>query len=322
MGTNLSQLPLSRVPSRTMSVPATEYASVFEQYRPRLFGIAYRMLGSVEEAEDLVQETFLRWHQGGSENVRAPEAWLIAVISRLSIDRLRRLSTERAALGGTWLPEPLVTAVPEVADRRAELASDLSMAFLVLLERLAPEERAVLLLRDVFDWSYGDIAKTVDRNEAACRQMVHRARERVRRDRPRFPIPVGARERVVERLLIALRDDDERSMLAILAEDATFASDGGGTVPSVRRVVHGASRVARLLLGYERKARGLLTHRIVSLNGDPAVLSSVGSRVFFTTAIDTDGVVVRACYRVLDPAKLRRIEHSAISAVPRGVEAP
>src|SRR5512132_58704 len=149
------------------------------RFRPRLFGIAYRMLGDVQEAEDLVQETFLRWHQARQDEVVSEEAWLIAVITRLAIDRLRRAETERLRYVGQWLPEPIATSdIPP--DHRAELASDLSMAFLVMLERLAPEERAAFLLRAVFDAGYDEIARILDKTEPAVRQVVHRAKVRVR----------------------------------------------------------------------------------------------------------------------------------------------
>ncbi|HEX6630565.1 MAG TPA: sigma-70 family RNA polymerase sigma factor, partial [Gemmatimonadaceae bacterium] len=150
--------------------------TVFERHRARLFGIAYRMLGSVHDAEDVVQEAYLRWHRTDAAAVRAPEAWLVAVTTRLSIDRLRQTVVERERYTGAWLPEPIATGPEYAADRRADLASDLSMAFLVLLERLAPEERAALLLHDVFDSGYDEIARVLERSEAACRQLVHRAR--------------------------------------------------------------------------------------------------------------------------------------------------
>ena len=214
------------------------------------------------------------------------------------------------AYDGTWLPEPLASE-RERPDFRAELASDLSMAFLVLLERLSPEERAALLLHDVFDWGYDEIARTLEKSEAACRQLVHRARERVRRVRPRFPVPADAKERLLGRFLAALAADDEREVLALLAQEATFAADGGGKVPSVRRVVRGAERVAKLLLGYERKGRGLVTHRLGWLNGEPAIVTYAGDRVVFTTSVDTDGERILACYRVLDPEKLRHVGGTA-----------
>src|SRR5690242_6965271 len=171
-------------------------ASEFERYRSRLFGIAYRMLGAVEDAEDLVQETYLRWHEADADAVRNPEAWLVAVVSRLSIDRLRRASTERETYVGNWLPEPIGYDDRLATDRETELASDLSMAFLVLLERLAPEERAAFLLREVFDCGYDEIAHVLEKSEDATRQIVHRARMRVHNDRLRFSVPADAKERL------------------------------------------------------------------------------------------------------------------------------
>ena len=211
----------------------------FERSRGRLFGIAYRMLGSVEEAEDVVQESYLRWDRAEPVELRSPEAWLVAVTTRLAIDRLRRIASERRHYAGNWLPEPIATA-PEAADRGAEMASDLSMAFLLLLERLTAEERAALLLRDVFDTDYAEIGRILERSEAACRQLVHRARERVRGERRRVRVPAETHERLLERFLAALHADDPDAMLALVAEDATWTSDGGGKVAATRRVVRGA----------------------------------------------------------------------------------
>ena len=200
-----------------------------ERFRPRLFGIAYRMLSDVQEAEDLVQETFLRWHQAKHDDVISEEGWLVAVVTRLAIDRLRRAETERLRYVGTWLPEPIATG--NVApDHRAELASDLSMAFLVLLERLAPEERAAFLLREVFDAGYDEIARILDKTEPAVRQVVHRAKARVREGRSRFSPPAEKQAELLQRFLDALAADDKEGMLALFAPDATFTSDGGGKV--------------------------------------------------------------------------------------------
>ena len=158
--------------------------TTFETLRGRLFGLAYRMLSSRADAEDIVQEAYLRWHEVDRSRVENPEAWLVTTTSRLAIDRLRRLKTEREAYIGQWLPEPIVTHAPP--DRQLDLADDLSMAFLTLLERLAPDERAAFLLHEVFDVGYAEIAAVIEKTEAACRQLVHRARERVRGDRKRF----------------------------------------------------------------------------------------------------------------------------------------
>ncbi len=279
----------------------------FERHRSRLFGIAYRMLGSVEDAKELVQETYLRWHRADAAAVRVPEAWLVAVITRLSIDRLRSAAFERERYVGDWLPEPIATDEPSVTDRRAEIASDLSMAFLVLLERLAPEERAAFLLREVFDADYGEIAGVLGKNEAAIRQMVHRARARVRQDRARFPVALEAKQRLVERFVAAVESSDRDALLAIVGEDATWTSDGGGVVPSTRNVLHGATRIVRLVLGLERKAGGMLRHEVVWLNGEPAVASYVEDRLVFTTSVETDGERLLAFFRVLNPEKLRNV---------------
>ncbi|HSB52877.1 MAG TPA: RNA polymerase sigma factor SigJ, partial [Gemmatimonadales bacterium] len=274
---------------------------------PRLFGIAYRMLGLVEDAEDVVQESYLRWHATDPAVVRNAEAWLVAVTTRIAIDRLRRLTTEREAYLGTWLPEPIGTSAGTPADRHAELVSDLSMAFLVMLERLGPEERAAFLLREVFDAGYDEIARVLERSEAACRQLVHRARERVRGERARFSVPAETRERLLERLLAALERGDRRELLALVAPNATWDSDGGGKVSATRRTVRGADRIVRMLLGFERKGRDLVRHNVTWVNGEPAIVTHAGDRLLFTTSVATDGEQLLAFYRVLNPDKLRHL---------------
>jgi RNA polymerase sigma-70 factor (ECF subfamily) len=291
-----------------MTVAATTHrTAAFERARPRLFGIAYRMLGSVEDGEDLVQEAFLRWHEADVVTVREPEAWLVTVVTRLAIDRLRQARTQREAYVGPWLPEPIATQRWARSDERAELDSDLSMAFLLMLERLAPEERAALLLRDVFDSDYGEIARTLERSEAACRQIVHRARQRVRQDRRRFAVHEEVTGRMLGRFLAALQADDKNAILDLVAGDVTWTSDGGGKVSAVRNVVRGAMSVTRLVLGYERKGRGLVHHEIARLNGEPTWVRYFDGRVFCTTSIVTDGFRILGFYAVLNPDKLRHV---------------
>lgn len=283
--------------------PNPDRVTTFEQHRQRLFGLAYRMLGSVADAEDVVQESWLRWEQADTAAIRSAEAWLVTVATRLSIDRLRIATAERERYAGKWLPEPIATGAPAATDRQAELASDLSVAFLVLLERLAPEERAALLLRDVFDTGYDEIARVLDKSEPATRQIVHRARTRVRGERTRFRVPPETRERLLEKFLVALRSDDKAALLALVGDEATWTSDGGGVVPATRRVVHGALRIVRLVLGLEHKW-GPLDHSIVWLNGEPAIVTKQGGRLIFTTSVETDGEKLLAFYRVLNPDKL------------------
>ena len=289
--------------------PADAHADV-ERLRPRLFGLAYRMLGDAHDAEDVVQEGFLRWHQAERASVEAPEGWLVAVVTRLAIDRLRRAQTERRAYEGPWLPEPVATAAPP-PDRAAELASDLSIALLVLLERLAPEERAAFLLREVFDVGYPELARIIERSEAAARQMVHRARERVRADRARFAVPPAVHERLLRRFLDALAADDADALLALFAPDATFTSDGGGKVYAARRVIVGAERIVRLLLGLQRKRVPAGAQEIGMLNGTPALLTRRDGRVVAATTFAVDGSRIVAAYRVLNPDKLRLVTAGA-----------
>src|SRR3954468_3914600 len=250
------------------------------RHRPRLLGLAYRMLGVMEDAEDVVQEAYLRWHQGERDDVRSSEAWLVTVVSRLAVDRLRRVATERADYIGPWLPEPVAIDAPAsptplpAPDRNVELASDLSVALLVLLERLAPEERAAFLLREVFGADYAEIARILEKRPDAVRQMVHRARTRVQAGRPRVVAPPEAHARLLERFLTAIAADDAHGVLALLAPDVTFTSDGGGLAKAARRQVVGTDHVAKMLLGTYRKGYqpGRTTARIAPVNGDPALL--------------------------------------------------
>jgi len=282
-------------------------AALFERYRARLFGIAYRMLGTVDDANDLVQECYLRWHQADPVAIEAPEGWLVAVITRLAIDRSRRVDVERRSYVGQWLPEPLAIGAPPPTDRRAELASDLSLAFLVMLERLAPEERAAFLLREVLGVDYAGLARVLDRSEAACRQMVHRARERVRTERPRFQVSPEAKHELLERFVRALEREDRDALLAIVAPDATFISDGGGRVRAARRIIQGAPRIVRMLLGVQRKW-GDACDEIAWLNGEPALVSYRGDQLVSTTSFDVDGDRLVGFYRVLNPEKLKGLQ--------------
>jgi RNA polymerase sigma-70 factor (ECF subfamily) len=269
------------------------------------------MLGDLQEAEDLVQEAYLRWYQEDRAEVRAPEAWLLTVVTRLAVDRLRRAATARESYIGPWLPEPVATT--PAPDREAERASDLSIALLLMLERLAPEERAAFLLRDVFDTGYGEIAGILSRSEASVRQMVHRARERVRGGPPRFAAPPDAGERLLHRFLDALARDDREAVLALLAPGVTFTSDGGGKAYAARNVVVGADRVLRMLLGIERKYGAVMVHRLAHLHGQPALVSVAAGQLHFTTVLETDGKRIHAIYRVLNPDKLRRVDDGPVA---------
>ncbi|MET0623888.1 MAG: RNA polymerase sigma-70 factor [Pyrinomonadaceae bacterium] len=290
---------------------ATEYTGsrvvIFEQLRRRLFAVAYRMTGTRADAEDIVQEAYLRWHRADTGDVRSPEAWLVSVVTRLSIDRLRKATVEREAYTGPWLPEPLFDAQARSPEERLELDSDLSMAFMVLLERLAPVERAAFLLRDVFDCDYAEIARILQRSEAACRQVVHRARERVRRDKPRFRASDEERRLLIGKFMEAAVAGDAATLLSLFAEDATLTSDGGGVVPAARKVVSGRGRIARLYLVLARKLGSRLTQSVRVINGEPGLVIYVDGVPFSAISFETDGRSILALYTVLNPAKLKGI---------------
>jgi len=275
----------------------------FEALRGRLFGIAYRMLGLRAEAEDIVQEAYVRWHEAAHERIESAEAWLVTTTTRLAIDRLRRLKTEREAYVGQWLPEPIVTAAPP--DRHLDLADDLSMAFLTLLERLAPEERAAFLLHDVFDVGYPEIASVIDRTESACRQVVHRARERVRGDRKRFDVTESAKAAMLHRFTAAMQARDEQALLALFTPDATWTADGGGKSAAGRLPIVGADRITKLALGlWDKFWADNRTLEIATVNGETGLCLRDGDRLTATMSIATDGERIFAVYAVVNPDKL------------------
>jgi RNA polymerase sigma-70 factor (ECF subfamily) len=270
-----------------------------------LFGLAYRMLGSRAEAEDVVQEAYIRWHQTDETAIRNAEAWLVTTATRLAIDRLRALKVEREAYVGPWLPEPLIGAQPLPPDRHAELASDLSIAFLVLLERLAPEERAAFLLHDVFDCGYPEIASLLGKSEAASRQIVHRARGRVRGEQQRFQTTDEARGKLLETFVAAMEARDEESLLRLFAPDATWTADGGGKAAAVPHPIEGAPAIVKVLLGLQKRfARDGITMRLGTVNGETGLLISLGSRVAAAITFVTDGERIESAYAVVNPDKL------------------
>jgi RNA polymerase sigma-70 factor, ECF subfamily len=283
--------------------PTGTSVTTFEALRGRLFGLAYRMLGSRADAEDVVQETYVRWHQVAPGSVENPEAWLVTTTSRLAIDRLRRLKTEREAYVGPWLPEPIVTDAPP--DRNLDLAADLSIAFLTLLERLAPEERAAFLLHDVFDVGYREIAAVIERSEAACRQVVHRARERVRDERKRFDATEATKATLLQQFMDAMEARDEQALLSLFAPDATWTADGGGKVGAAPLPIVGADRIARLVIGLREKFwapnRAV---EVATVNGETGLCIRDGHRLVATMSIATDGERIVAVYAVVNPDKL------------------
>jgi RNA polymerase sigma-70 factor (ECF subfamily) len=276
-----------------------------EELRPYLFAIAYRMTGSVADAEDVVQDAFLRYHAGDVE-AETPKAYLATVTMRLAIDHLRSARVRREVYPGQWLPEPLVE---DSAASHAEAADSLSLAFLHVLEKLSPVERAVFLLREVFDYSYEEVAAVVDKNPENCRQILSRARRQVREGRPRFDVTREEREDVARRFLAAWEEGDTDGLVELLAADAAVYGDGGGKAPSAPLPVVGAERVAKALIAWGRLAgmRGL-THHSALVNGGPGIVfRDADGRARWVSALEiSDGVVV-ALRSVLNPDKLGHV---------------
>lgn len=285
---------------------------IFDQHRRRLFGIAYRMLGMRDDAEDIVQEAYLRWHKADAEEIESPEAWLVTITTRLSIDRLRSLAKERETYIGPWLPEPLLTSKTYTPEDELEFADNLSMAFMALLERLSPTERAAFLLREAFDVSYQEIARIVGKNETACRQLIHRARNRVRDDKPRFEASEADKKNLIEKFVAATAAADEKAILSLFAEDAVMTSDGGGKVTAARKIIEGGHKIARLYYHVALKSKGLLDVRIKPINGELGIVSTVFGQPFAATVFEIEGDKIRAVYQVMNPEKLKGLS-SAIA---------
>ena len=248
----------------------------YNQYRPLLFSIAYRMLGSVMDAEDAVQEAFVRWRRAPEAEVRSPKAYLSAVVTRLCIDRLRSARKRREEYVGPWLPEPLPDErAPDVAEN-VVLEESVSMAFLVLLESLTPVERAVFLLREVFDYDYAEVARIVGKSETNCRQISHRARAAVSARRPRFERSPEEEERLTNGFLQACSAGDMDGLVALLSEGVTLWSDGGGKTRAARNPIHGATNVARFFSGILNKVPPGLSVRRASINGRPGFVGYFG----------------------------------------------
>jgi RNA polymerase sigma-70 factor, ECF subfamily len=282
---------------------------IFQQTRPRLFGIAYRMLGSVMDAEDIVQEAYLRWSRADRATIESPEAWLAATVTRLCIDQLRSARSRHEQYVGPWLPEPLLTGNdPAMA---IELAETLTTAFLILLEQLAPIERAVFLLHDVFEYSYDEIAAIVGKQPAACRQIAHRARGRVQLPQPRFAASATEAARLAERFASVSASGNVAELVALLDPDVVFVSDGGGKAPAARNMVHGASRVARLLVAITAKFSPATTSTMIAhINQRIGFVFYDRSHAIATVSLDVEDGRVTRIESVVNPDKLAHLHRS------------
>jgi RNA polymerase sigma-70 factor (TIGR02957 family) len=279
----------------------------FVAHRSLLFTVAYEMLGSAADAEDVLQESWLRWAEVDHSQVRDPRAYLIRVVTRQALNRLRTLSRSREDYVGEWLPEPLLTS-PDVAED-VELAESVSIAMLTVLETLGPTERAVFVLREVFEMPYGEIAEAIGKSAAAVRQIARRAREHVAARRPRVQVSRSEQQAVVERFLLALRTGQLQELMEVLAPDVVLITDGGGLVAAARVPIHGAERVAKLLARANQVA-GAFQTTTVWLNGAPAGRLEIGGQRATVSLVVENGRITRI-YAMANPQKLTRLDEPA-----------
>jgi RNA polymerase sigma-70 factor (ECF subfamily) len=280
-------------------------ADTFAALRPRLFSIAYRMLGLRADAEDVVQDAWLRWHASAPDALQSAEAWLVTVTMRLAIGRLRSRKAERETYIGWWLPEPLVELDERTPESAAELASDVSVALLWVLERLTPDERPAFLMRQVFEHDYAEIAAMLGKSEANCRQMVHRAQERVQQERPRFEVPRDTHKQLLAQFMQAAATGDRKAMKAMMSNDVQLVADGGGKATAFLHILHGAGRVAGVFWMAENQFPAQVVYRQARINGEPGLLRYVDGKLESAQSFIWDEGRIVAVFIMRNPDKLR-----------------
>jgi RNA polymerase sigma-70 factor (ECF subfamily) len=290
---------------------APDRLTTFHQYRGLLFSVAYRMLGSVADAEDMLQETFIRWQQTPEEDIRSARAYLVTIISRLCLNQLQSARVQREEYVGQWLPEPIITGPGSDPLELIRVDESLSMAFLVMLERLTPVERAVFLLREVFEYDYAEIASILNQSESNSRQILSRAKQHVAEMRPRFQTSQQEKKHWLERFVQATTSGDLQGLLALLASDVVLHSDGGGKGAGAPNLIRGAHNVARGALGALRKLHAMnLTHRVAEINGEPAIISYLNEEPYSVLTLDAQESGIQTIYVVTNPEKLARLPKS------------
>lgn len=285
----------------------TQRETLFEEHRPALSRLAYRMLGSLADADDVVQEAYLRWIRHDETNIESPRAYLSAIVTRLCIDHRRQIDARKETYVGPWLPEPIVESPQEVGPANLERSESVSLALLTVLESLSPVERAAYLLRKVFDYSYAEVAAILDKSEAACRQIVSRAEERILERRPRFEAPADESERMTDAFLSACATGDLERLVKMLAADAVAYSDGGGKVTAARVPVIGAEKVARFLIGVLKKAPPDMKLERVLVNGRPGRLVLSNGKLQTVLTLDIVDGRIANLYLIRNPEKLTRV---------------
>jgi len=288
--------------------------ATFNEYKSLLFAIAYRMLGTVMDAEDMAQETFLRWQKCDHNTIDSPKAWLSTVITRLCINQLKSARVQRQEYVGPWLPEPLVIDPAANPVENAQLADSLSVALLVLLESLSPTERAVFVLRDVFSYEFEEVALIVEKSEANCRQLLSRARQHLAERRPRFESSPEQQERLVEAFIRASTQGDAEGLMRILTDDIKFVSDGGAETRALRRAVVGIENVLRFLVHEGPRQRpGISSFLRTTINGQPGFIAYSDGKPHAAVTFEIDQDRIRTIYLVNNPEKLRRLPSAPLS---------
>jgi len=288
--------------------PSDARTAVFEHHRGLLFSIAYRMLGSVADAEDALQDAFIRWQRASETDVRSPKAFLVTIVSRLCINHLQSARMQRETYVGEWLPEPLVTEPGSDVSRIAQVDESVSMAMLLILERLTPVERAVFLLGEIFEYPHAEIAGMLGLSEANCRQLLKRARQHVRMERPRFSASGRQHTDLLERFHRAAGNGDMDGLLALLSSDVVMHTDGGGKASALPLPIYGPDKVARAgIFGLTKLKTMSPLQRIVEINGEPGIVSYVEGRPQSVFTIEVNEGRIRAIYIVTNPEKLSRL---------------
>jgi RNA polymerase sigma-70 factor (ECF subfamily) len=290
--------------------------ATFTQYRSLLFSLAYRMLGTVADAEDMLQEAFVRWQGASREDIRSPKAFLITIVTRLCIDQLNSSRVLREEYVGQWLPEPVVTDTASNPFEVVQNDESLSMAFLVLLERLTPDERAVFLLREIFDWDYSEIAEVIDHSEASCRQILRRAKQHVNAPRARFSAPTGKGEELRREFLEAAGKGNLTGLIGLLSADVALHTDGGGKRGALPNVIHGSSKVARALMsGLGRVPPTNAFISMAEINGEAGFIIYIDGEPQFAFVLHASANRIESIYVVTNPDKLSHLPPA--KAAPR-----
>ena len=282
-----------------------EFNDIVGRLQPRMLGVAYRMLGSLAEAEDVVQDVWLRWHDADQAHVANPEAWLITTTTRRAIDRLRLARNDREQYVGIWLPEPFLTEGPETPEQRHETSSDLSIAFLTVLERLSPDARAAFLLHEVFDIDYPAIAEAIGKSEAACRQIVHRAKHQLMEDRKRYAVSAEAHRSLMQRFAEALATGELKAITRLLSESAVLIGDGGGVATSFPEPMVGGERIGQLLFAPTLRPENHVRIDVATINGQPGLLRDMHDELESALSFVTDGERILRIFVQRNPEKLR-----------------